>query len=309
MHPSGQLPAYEWSFTDVNPPVQAWAAYRIFQIEHKMYGTADYLFLERVFHKLMLNFTWWVNREDPAGRNVFMGGFMGLDNVGVFDRSAVLPNGGHIIESDASGWMAVFAMDMLAIAMELAQHDPAYEDIVSKFFDHFLYIAHAINSREEGLWDAEDEFYYDQAVWPDGTRVPLKARSVVGILPLLAVETLQPQLLERLPNFERRMRWFIDNRPELRDSVAEMETEGIESRRLLAVLNRDRLERILSRMLDEGGVPQPARDPLPLEVPSSPPLRPADGRSRCLRLVRSGRIAKRTLRRELELAGAGLVSA
>jgi hypothetical protein len=253
MHPNGQIPAYEWGLGDVNPPVQAWAAYRIFQIEHKMHGTADYLFLERVFQKLLLNFTWWVNREDPAGENIFMGGFLGLDNIGVFDRSAPLPRGGHILESDATSWMAVFALDMMAIALELAQHDPAYEDIASKFFEHFLYIAHAINDPEtaQGLWDEEDGLYYDQFVLPDGARMPLRIHSMVGLLPLLAVETLQPQLLERVPNFTRRMEWLIANRPELSANAACTKTEGLGARRLLAVLDRRRLERVLGRMLDE----------------------------------------------------------
>jgi hypothetical protein len=254
MHPNGQIPAYEWAFSDVNPPVHAWAAYRIFQIEHKMYGTADYLFLERVFQKLLLNFTWWVNREDPNSENVFMGGFLGLDNIGIFDRSAQLPTGGHILESDATSWMAVYALDMMAIALELAQHNPSYEDIASKFFEHFLYIAHAINSQAEGemgLWNEEEGFYYDQLVLPDGRRFPMKVRSMVGLLPLLAVETLQPQLLERLPNFKRRLEWFVTNRPELAENVAGMTSAGTESRRLMALLDGDRLKRVLAVMLDE----------------------------------------------------------
>jgi hypothetical protein len=253
MHPSGQIPAYEWAFGDVNPPVHAWAAYRIFQIEHKMYGRADYLFLERVFQKLLLNFTWWVNREDPSGRNVFMGGFLGLDNIGIFDRSAPLPTGGHLLQSDATSWMAVYALDMMAIALELAQHDAAYEDIASKFFEHFLYIAHALNGSDgaDGLYNEEDGFYYDQLILPDGRSAPMRVRSAVGLLPLVAVETLQPQILDRLPNFTRRLEWFIANRPELRDNVACMQTEGMQGRRLLSVLDRERLSRLLERMLDE----------------------------------------------------------
>ena len=253
MHPSGQIPAYEWAFGDVNPPVHAWAAYRIFQIEHKMYGTADYLFLERVFQKLLLNFTWWVNREDPLGQNVFLGGFLGLDNVGVFDRSAPLPTGGHIVQSDATSWMAVYALDMMAIALELAQHDESYEDIASKFFEHFLYIGTAMNdplTGGSGLWDDEDRFYYDQLVHPDGRREMMRVRSMVGLLPLMAVETLQPQLLDRVPNFRRRLEWFVANRPELSRNVASMTTDGIGERRLLAVLDPDRLRRVLAPMLD-----------------------------------------------------------
>jgi hypothetical protein len=253
MHPNGQIPAYEWAFGDVNPPVQAWAAYRIFQIEHKMYGYADYLFLERVFQKLLLNFTWWVNREDPQGQNVFMGGFLGLDNIGIFDRSAQLPTGGRIVQSDATSWMAVYALDMMAIALELAQHNPSYEDIASKFFEHFLYIAHAINESEEqfGLWDERDGFYYDRLVLPDGRHYPMRVRSIVGLLPLLAVETLQPQLLERVPDFKRRLEWFLDNRPELCRTIARVDAGGMHERRLLALLDGERLHRVLRVLLDE----------------------------------------------------------
>ena len=234
--------------------MQAWAAYRIFQIEHKMYGVADYLFLERVFQKLLLNFTWWVNREDPLGDNVFMGGFLGLDNVGIFDRSAPLPTGGHIVQSDATSWMAVYALDMMAIALELAQHNPSYEDIASKFFEHFLYIAHAMNEvgeSENGLWDETDGFYYDQLVLPTGERHSMRVRSLVGLLPLMAVETLQPELLERLPNFKRRLQWFVENRPELRKNVASLDSPGVDGRRLLSVLDGERLQRLLKVMLDE----------------------------------------------------------
>jgi hypothetical protein len=254
MHPNGQIPAYEWAFSDVNPPVQAWAAYRIFQIEHKMYGEADYLFLERVFQKLLMNFTWWVNREDRSGNNVFAGGFLGLDNIGVFDRSAPLPAGMHVDQSDATSWMAVYSLDMMAIALELAQHDPAYEDIASKFFEHFLYIAYAIHHIEgskTGLWSETDGFYYDQLVLPDGRRFPMRLRSMVGLFPLLAVETLQPKLLDRLPNFKRRVEWFMKNRPELCGSVAEMGAEGLEARRLLAIVDEEKLRRLLRIMLDE----------------------------------------------------------
>jgi hypothetical protein len=251
MHPNGQIPAYEWALGDVNPPVQAWAAYRIFQIEHKMYGTADYLFLERVFQKLLLNFTWWVNREDPEGQNVFMGGFLGLDNIGIFDRSAQLPTGGHILQSDATSWMAVYALDMMAIALELAQHNPSYEDIASKFFEHFLYIAAALNDDADGLWDERDGYYYDRLVLDDRRAFPMRVRSIVGLLPLMAVETLQPHLMERLPNFRRRLEWFMANRPELSKNVAGLAAGGMEQRRLLALLDGERLQRLLGVMLDE----------------------------------------------------------
>ncbi len=253
MHPSGAIPAYEWAFGDANPPVLAWAAYRVFQIEHKMYGIADYAFLERVFHKLLMNFTWWVNREDPTGANVFAGGFMGLDNIGILNRSDVVPNGGRIVEADSTSWMAVYALDMLAIALELAQHDDAYEDIASKFFEHFLYIATAMNggTEGEGLWDDADGFYYDRLEYDDGRRLPMRVRSLVGLVPLFAVETLQPHLLARVPNFKRRLDWFVEHRPELCKNVASLDAGGMDARRLLAVLDRERLARVLRVLLDE----------------------------------------------------------
>jgi hypothetical protein len=254
MHPNGQLPAYEWSLGDVNPPVHAWAAHRVFVLERERTGTSDYLFLERVFQKLLMNFTWWVNREDPAGNNVFQGGFLGLDNIGAFNRSEDLPAGWTLQQSDATSWMAVYSLGMMSIAWELAEHDPAYEDIASKFFEHFLYIAHAINESPDdrfGLWDEQDGFYYDHLAAADGRRFALKVRSLVGLLPLLAVRVLEPHLLARLPNFKRRLEWFVENRPELRRNVACMETEGMEGRRLLAILDAGRLRRILQVALDE----------------------------------------------------------
>ncbi len=253
MHPSGALPAYEWAFSDVNPPVHAWSAYRIFQIEHKMYGVADYLFLERVFQKLLLNFTWWVNREDPNGENVFTGGFMGLDNVGIFDRSRPLPGGGRLVQSDSTSWMAVYALDMMAIALELAQHNVAYEDIATKFFEHFLYIASAINDSDEGtgLWNEEDGFYYDRLVDRDGTHHSMRVRSLVGLTPLFAVQALVAEIRDRMPDFSRRVKWFIDNRPELSKNVASLESTGMGSRMLLAIVDGTRLKRLLRVMFDE----------------------------------------------------------
>ncbi len=254
MHPNGQLPAYEWAFGDVNPPVHAWAAWRAYKIEKKRRGTGDRRFLQRVFHKLMLNFTWWVNRKDAEGMNIFQGGFLGLDNIGVFDRSAPLPTGGHIEQSDGTSWMAMYTLNMLAIAMELAREDPAYEDVASKFWEHFMYIAHAMNNRGgEGieLWDEADGFYYDALHLPDGRHFPLKVRSMVGLIPLFAVETLEPKLVNRLPGFKRRQEWFIDNRPDLTGSCACMRTPGQGERRLLSVVDPDRLRRVLRFMLDE----------------------------------------------------------
>ncbi|HYZ15383.1 MAG TPA: hypothetical protein VE591_03235 [Candidatus Acidoferrum sp.] len=251
MHPNGQLPAYEWAFDDVNPPVHAWAAYRVYKIDAKMNGKADLLFLERVFQKLLLNFTWWVNRKDRSGRNVFQGGFLGLDNIGIFDRSQPLPTGGHIDQSDGTSWMGVYALNMLAIALELAQHNNAYEDIASKFFEHFLRIAAAMNDFEgRGLWHEEDGFYYDVLHLPDDRKVPMRLRSLVGLIPLLAIEVLEPETLEALPDFTRRLEWFIDNRPDLKAAVACMRTEGLAERRMLAIVGTDRLRRVLRTMLD-----------------------------------------------------------
>jgi glycogen debranching enzyme len=254
MHPNGQIPAYEWALGDVNPPVHAWAAWRVYKIERRLRGRGDRDFLRRVFQKLLLNFTWWVNRKDHEGKNVFQGGFLGLDNIGVFDRSAPLPTGGHIEQSDGTSWMAMYCLNMLAIALELAHDDPSYEDVASKFFEHFVYIAHAMDDLGgEGLslWDEADGFYYDVLHLPDDTHVPLRVRSMVGLIPLLAVETLEPEVLRRLPGFTRRMQWFIDNRPEFREHVEAADSSGRGTRRLLSIVSRDRLRRVLHRMLDE----------------------------------------------------------
>jgi hypothetical protein len=254
MHPNGQLPAYEWAFGDVNPPVHAWAAWRVYKIDKKHSGRGDRVFLERVFQKLLLNFTWWVNRKDAEGRNVFQGGFLGLDNIGVFDRSAPLPTGGHLEQSDGTSWMAMYCLNMLAIALELADGNAAYEDVASKFWEHFLYIANAMNIEDadgSSLWDDEDGFYYDVLHLPDGSHHRMKVRSMVGLIPLFAVETLEPELLERLPEFKRRLEWFVANRPDLTANVACMRTPGMGERRLLAVVWPERLARVLDKMLDE----------------------------------------------------------
>jgi Glycosyl hydrolase family 63 C-terminal domain len=254
MHPNGQLPAYEWALGDVNPPVHAWAAWRVYKIDKKRNGKGDRAFLERVFHKLLLNFTWWVNRKDADGMNIFQGGFLGLDNIGVFDRSAPLPTGGYIEQSDGTSWMAMYTLNLLAIALELASKDKAYEDVASKFWEHFIYIAHAINHRGNdgvGLWDEIDGFFYDVLRFPDGRKYPMRIRSMVGLIPLFAVETLEPELLDRLPGFKRRLEWFIDNRPDLVGNVACMRTRGMGERRLLSIVGCDQLRRILQVMLDE----------------------------------------------------------
>ena len=254
MHPNGQLPAYEWAFGDVNPPVHAWAVWRVYKIEKRVRGSADRDFLESAFHKLLLNFTWWVNRKDAEGMNIFQGGFLGLDNIGVFDRSAPLPTGGHLEQSDGTSWMGMYCLNMLAIALELARENPAYESVASKFFEHFVHIAHAMNDRGgEGieLWDKEDGFYYDVLHLPNGDRHYLKVRSLVGLIPLLAVETLEQDIVDRLPGFKRRMQWFIDNHPDVPNHIETQQNSANGTRRLLSLVNRAQLQRALRYMLDE----------------------------------------------------------
>jgi hypothetical protein len=258
MHPNGQIPAYEWAFGDVNPPVHAWATWRVYQIDRKLTGKADREFLERVFHKLMLNFTWWVNRKDAEGRNVFQGGFLGLDNIGVFDRSAQLPTGGHIDQADGTSWMAMYALNLMRIALELAQTNRVYEDVATKFLEHFLHIAEAMahigaeeGNKGVGLWDDEDKFFYDVLHLPDGSMTPLKVRSMVGLIPLFAVETLEPELLEKVPEFKRRLEWFLAYRPDLASLVSHWNEPGRGSRRLLSLLRGHRMKKILRRLLDE----------------------------------------------------------
>jgi hypothetical protein len=255
MHPNGQLPAYEWALGDVNPPVHAWAAWRVFEIDRKQRGDdGDLAFLERILHKLMLNFTWWVNRKDLRGNNIFQGGFLGLDNVGVFDRRAPLPTGGHINQSDGTSWMAMYSLNLMRIALELAQRNPVYEDIATKFFEHFLQIAGAMSNMDgdgAGLWDEQDEFFYDVLELPDGSRTPLRLRSMVGLIPLFAVETLDPELLERVPGFRERLEWFLDYRPDLARLVSRWYEPGRGERRLLSLLRGHRMKCLLRRVLDE----------------------------------------------------------
>ena len=257
MHPNGQLPAYEWQFGDVNPPVQAWAAMRVYQIERRTTGVGDVRFLERIFHKLLINFTWWVNRKDVEGRNVFQGGFLGLDNIGAFNRSEDLPDGARLDQSDGTNWMAMFCLNMLAIALELARQDDAYEDVATKFLEHFFFIAHAVNSRTtptgepEDLWDEQDEFYYDLLRLADGTTAFMRVRSMVGLIPLLAVETLDAELLHQLPGFRERLEWFLRYRAEMVGDAASVTRTGEADRRLFAIVSEPRLRAMLRRMLDE----------------------------------------------------------
>ena len=253
MHPNGQIPAYEWALGDVNPPVHAWAAWRVYKIEKKRKGVGDRIFLERVFHKLLLNFTWWVNRKDAEGKNIFQGGFLGLDNIGVFDRSKPLPTGGHIEQSDATSWMGMYCLNMLSIALELARDDRAYEDVASKFFEHFVYICRAMNNIGNAkieLWNREDGFFYDVLHLPDGKTFPMKVRSMVGLIPLFAVETLDSELIDRLPRFKHRMQWFIENRPDFSLHIETQSQDG-EVRRFLSLVNRHRLPKVLRYLLDE----------------------------------------------------------
>ncbi|MFK8182212.1 MAG: glucosidase [Phormidesmis sp.] len=256
MHPNGQLPAYEWAFGDVNPPVHAWATWRIYKIERKMTGKGDRLFLERLFQKLLLNFTWWVNRKDTEGNNVFEGGFLGLDNIGVFDRSKPLPTGGRLEQADGTSWMAMYCLDMLSISLELALENPVYEDMATKFFEHFIYISEAMNASGENatqLWDEEDGFFYDVLHLPDMTRFPIKIRSLVGLMPLYATTTLEPELMARLPGFLERLEWFEANRPHLSKNITTTEKVDVDgqpqTRRMLSVVRPDKLRRILAKML------------------------------------------------------------
>ncbi len=256
MHPNGQLPAYEWAFGDVNPPVHAWAAWRVYKIEKRLTGVPDLLFLKKVFHKLLINFTWWVNRKDSEGKNVFQGGFLGLDNIGVFDRSKELPTGGYLEQSDATAWMGMFCLNMMAIALELARHDIAYEDSATKFFEHFMFIAGAMNGigmdtdPSNDLWDEEDGFFYDVLHLPDGQSKRLKVRSLVGLIPLLAVETIEPGIARELPDFFSKMRWFLSYRKDLAELVPSWDEPGVGKRRLLALVHGDRLKRLTQKMFD-----------------------------------------------------------
>jgi hypothetical protein len=263
MHPNGQLPAYEWEFGDVNPPVHAWATWRVFQIDRKHRrefnptDAGDLMFLERVFQKLLMNFTWWVNRKDKQERNIFQGGFLGLDNIGIFDRSNPLPTGGFINQADGTSWMAMYSLNLLRIATELAMHNHVYEDIASKFFEHFLSIAGAIHGFGDekclGLWDETDQFYFDHLSLPDGQNLPLKIQSAVGLIPLFAVQTIEPAALLLLPEFAGRMEWYVENRPQLANLISNWKVPGKGNRSLLSLLRGHRMKALLKRMLDETG--------------------------------------------------------
>jgi len=252
-HPNGQIPAYEWNFSDVNPPVLAWAAFRVYQVERKQTGRGDRAFLETIFHKMLIAFTWWVNRKDSLGNNIFEGGFLGLDNIGVFDRNFRFPDGSHLEQSDGTSWMGMFSLNLMRIALELARENPVYENIATKFFEHFLSIAAAMNNlggKGIGLWDEDDEFYYDVLHTPGGRYFPLRVRSLVGLMPLLAVETLEPEVLDALPGFKERLEWYLTNRPDLASLVSRWQVPGTGSRRLIALTRGHRMKCLLRRMLD-----------------------------------------------------------
>ncbi|MBA4028460.1 MAG: glucosidase [Planctomyces sp.] len=255
MHPNGQLPAYEWALGDVNPPVHAWATWRVFEIDRAQRGgRGDVAFLERVFHKLMLNFTWWVNRKDEDGRNIFQGGFLGLDNIGVFDRSSPLPTGGHIDQADGTSWMAMYSLNLMRIALELARHNHVYEDIATKFFEHFLHIAEAMNNiggAHVGLWDEQDQFFYDVLHTPEGGMQPMRLRTMVGLIPLFAVEVIDGSLLDELPDFKRRLDWYLSYKPELAALVSRWNQPGEGGRRLVSLLRAHRMKAVIRRLLDE----------------------------------------------------------
>ncbi|GAA4420829.1 glucosidase [Nibrella viscosa] len=254
MHPNGQIPAYEWNFSDVNPPVHAWATWKVYEIDKELNGTGDIGFLERVFHKLLLNFTWWVNRKDVAGNNIFGGGFLGLDNIGVFDRSQPLPVGGRIEQADGTGWMAMYTLNMLRIACEISLVRPSYQDMASKFFEHFLHIAAAMSNLGKhniSLWDEEDQFYYDVLHTPDNNARLLKIRSMVGLIPLFAVEILDEDMLSKLPDFKRRLEWVLRNRPDLASLISRWHEPGKGATHLLSLLRGHRMKMLLKRMFDE----------------------------------------------------------
>jgi hypothetical protein len=255
MHPNGQIPAYEWNFSDVNPPVHAWACWRVYEIDREMRGEGDTYFLERVFHKLVMNFTWWINQKDKDGKNIFEGGFLGLDNIGVFDRSQPLPIGGRTEQADGTSWMAMYSLNMLKIATELAMKNPVYQDMASKYFEHFLYIAGAMNNiggEGIGLWDDEEQFFFDIIHLPNGNSQHLKVRSIVGLIPLFAIEVISAEMVEKLPDFKRRLEWVLENRPDLASQISRWFEHGKGKSRILSLLRGHRMTMVLKRMLDEG---------------------------------------------------------
>ncbi|MEO8753634.1 MAG: glucosidase [Casimicrobiaceae bacterium] len=258
MHPNGQIPAYEWAFSDVNPPVHAWAAMRVYQIEEKLYGRTDRDFLERIFQKLLINFTWWVNRKDAEGNNIFEGGFLGLDNISVFDRTSGLPGGGQLEQADGTSWMAMYCLNLLGIALELAKKDVVYEDVATKFFEHFIYIGAAINKMGgKGLWNTEDGYYYDQLRMPDGRCIPIRAQTISGLVPIFAVAVGDREGIASFGDFAKRLLWFAKNRPELLRGLGDMTKRGLHDRVRLSLVDIEKLRRILGPVLDPEGMFSP----------------------------------------------------
>ena len=258
MHPNGQIPAYEWAFSDVNPPVHAWAAMRVYQIEEKLYGRTDRDFLERIFQKLLINFTWWVNRKDAEGNNIFEGGFLGLDNISVFDRTSGLPTGGHLEQADGTSWMGMYCLNLLGLALELAKKDSVYEDVATKFFEHFIYIGAAINKMGgQGLWNDDDGYYYDQLRLPDGRCIPIKAQTISGLIPIFAVAVADRDAIAGFGDFAKRLRWFAKHKPKLLRGLGDMTRRGVQDRIRLSLVDTDKLKRILAPVLDPEGMFSP----------------------------------------------------
>ena len=304
MHPNGQIPAYEWNFGDVNPPVHAWATIFTYRLEKGQQGEGDKEWLKSCFQKLLLNFTWWVNRKDRSGRNVFEGGFLGLDNIGVFDRSAPLPTGGYLEQADGTAWMALFCQNMLDIAAELAMTDPDYADMALKFVEHFLWIASAMGrlGGDTGMWDEEDGFYYDVLRLPDGRAQHLKVRSMVGLLPLCAATFFDGAMLAKYPEVAERLQWFLDSRPELCAAIHDPRKPGIAGRRLASILDETRLRRVLAKMLDENEFLSPYGIRSLSRYHADHPVRHARRRPGVPRFLSAGRVRHRHVRWQLQLA-------
>ena len=308
LHPSGQLPAYEWNFGDVNPPVHAWSTIFTYRLDKLRNGKGDVAWLERSFLKLLLNFTWWVNRKDRSGNNVFEGGFLGLDNIGVFDRSSPLPTGGYLEQADGTAWMALFCQNMLEIAIELTLENPAYIHMTEKFVDHFLWIASSmIHAGDDvGMWDDEDGFFYDVLRLPDGSAQRLKVRSMVGLLPLCAVTIFEGEIREKYPEATQRLRHFLEARPELMTVIHDVTKRGCSDRLMASILNEDKLRRVLARMLDESEFLSPYGIRALVPPPRRASLRVQCRRAGIPRRLPAGRIRLRHVRRQLQLARADL---
>ncbi len=307
MHPNGQMPAYEWAFGDVNPPVHAWAAMRVFQIEEKLYGRADREFLERVFQKLLINFTWWVNRKDAEGNNIFEGGFLGLDNISVFDRTSGLPLGGYLEQADGTSWMAMYCLNLLGIALQLAKQDSVYEDVATKFFEHFVYIGSAINHTGRmsmALWNDEDGYYYDVLRMPDGRQFPIRAQTISGLIPIFAAAVADREAIGSFSDFSKRLRWFAKYRPELLHGLGDMTQRGVEDRVRLAIVDTEKLSRILCPGARHRSAPVRSRRALGVEVLPRPSVR-APGRRRNVHARLRARPSRRRRSSAATRTGAG----